>query len=255
MTGVAVVTGASRGIGRATAERLAEDGWHVVVTDLSAETLGDVTDAIRARGGEATAIAADLTDTPQVSRLVEQAWELAPDPLAVVNNAAFLPHAAVVGDTDLLSTEDWIWEGAWQVNLRGTAALCKAALPGMLDRGAGAFVNIASMLGLQPLPGHQIAYSVSKAGLVMLTRHIAVTYGARGVRCNAVAPGSVLTENQRTTFDDAALAKKLERYPSPRLGEPGDIADTVAFLTSDRAGFINGQVLTVDGGVTQQLVL
>ncbi|MBC2865008.1 SDR family NAD(P)-dependent oxidoreductase [Streptomyces mexicanus] len=255
MNRVAVVTGASRGIGRATAELLAQEGWHVAVSDLSADTLGAVLDTIGTKGGAATALAADLTDAAQVTALAEQAWALRPDHLALVNNAAFLPPEAIAGDTDLLSTEDWIWDGAWRVNVRGTMSLCRALLPGMLDRGAGAIVNIVSMLGLQPLPGQQIAYTTSKAAVTMLTRHLAVTYGARGIRCNAVAPGSILTENQRATYDDDALAKKLERYPATRLGTPEDIAAAVAFLLAPAAGFVNGQVLTVDGGVTTQLAL
>jgi NAD(P)-dependent dehydrogenase (short-subunit alcohol dehydrogenase family) len=253
-SGAVVVTGAARGIGRSIAERLGADGRTVVVTDLTDEALADVSTTIRSTGGTVHAIAADLTDAAQVKDLASAATDAGPV-LGIVNNAAFLPPEAIAGDGDLLATEDWIWDGHWDVDVRGTARVIQAFLPGMLAAGEGAIVNIGSMLGLQPLPARQIAYSVSKAAIAMLTRHVAVTYGARGVRCNAVAPGSILTPNQRDTYDDAALARKLQTYPATRLGVPDDVAAAVAYLLGPGSQFVNGQVLTVDGGVTSQLVL
>lgn len=255
MSKIAVITGAGRGIGRSTAERLTHDGWKVVVSDVTVDRLRDVCEAITAAGGTPTAIAADLTDADQVATLAEQVRALSARHLALVNNAAFLPREAITGDADLLATDEWIWEGAWQVNVRGTASLCRALLPQMLEARTGSIVNIVSMLGLQPLPGKQVAYSTTKAALTMLTRHVAVTYGNQGIRCNAVAPGSILTETQRATYTSDELAQKLTHYPTTRLGTPGDIAAAVAFLLSPGAEFINGQTLTVDGGVTTQLVL
>lgn len=254
MSRIAVVTGAGRGIGRATAERLASEGWQVVVSDVDAARLHDVCDAITAAGGSPTAIAADLTDADQICALAEQVDALSAGKLALVNNAAFLPSEAIAGDADLLTTDAWICD-AWQVNARGTATLCRALLPQMLEAGGGSIVNIVSMLGLQPLPGRQVAYSTTKAALNMLTRHVAVTYGDRGIRCNAVAPGSILTETQLAAHIAEELAQKLTRPPSTRLGRAQDISAAVAFLLSPEARFMNGQTLSVDGGVTTQLVL
>lgn len=254
-SGAVLVTGAAGGIGRIVAERLATDGRTVVVSDRDLDSLADVVVAITSAGGSAHALAADISDRDQVTRLVADAGEAVGFVSGLVNNAAFLPPSSGTEDTDLLDTADWVWDAALAVNVRGTANVTRAVLPGMLAAGQGSIVNVLSVLGIHPLAGQTIAYSVSKAASAMLARHVAVTYGARGVRCNAVAPGSILTHHQLEQFDAAELERKLQRYPSTRLGEASDVAASVSYLLSDAAGFVNGQILAVDGGVGGQLVL
>jgi NAD(P)-dependent dehydrogenase (short-subunit alcohol dehydrogenase family) len=250
-----LVTGAAGGIGRRVAEQLVDDGRTVVVTDRTMESLGDVMASISAQGGCAHAFAADISDREQVEHLVADATAAAGLIDGLVNNAAFLPPASGTEDVDILSTDDWVWDAALAVNVKGTANVTRAVLPGMLAAGQGSIVNVVSILGLHPLPGQAIAYSVSKAASAMLARHVAVTYGSRGVRCNAVAPGSILTHQQLERFDEAELDRKLQHYPSTRLGDADDVAASVSFLMGNGAAFINGQVLAVDGGVASQLVL
>lgn len=253
--GVALVTGASAGIGRAVAEALARDGHTVVVSDRGLEALGPAVEAIERSDGHVLAVAADLTDPLAVQRMVEEVTGTLGPVGSLVNNAALTTGEAIAGDGDAVTTPADLWTAVLSVNLLGAVTTTRLVLPGMLERGSGAIVNVGSVLGLAPMAAHQVAYSCSKAALDMFTRHTAVTFGARGVRCNMVAPGSALTEVQRATFTPQQLEQKLANYPSTRLGEPSDVAELVSYLLSDRAGFINGQVIGVEGAVSRRLVL
>lgn len=253
--GVALVTGASRGIGRAVAECLARDGHTVVVSDRGPESLGPVTESIERAGGRVLATAADLTDPPAVRHMVREIGRTAGPITTLVNNAALTSMEVITADGDAVSTPEDLWSAVLDVNFLGAVTTTRLVLPAMLEQGGGSIVNIGSVLGLAPKAGAQIAYSCSKAALDMFTRHTAVTFGDRGVRCNMVAPGSILTEVQRAAFTPQQLAEKLANYPSPRLGEPSDVAELVAFLVSGRSGFVNGQVIGVEGAVSRRLVL
>ncbi|MET0886834.1 MAG: SDR family oxidoreductase [Mycetocola sp.] len=253
--GAVVVSGASQNIGRAIAERLGAEGFTVVATARNADALDEVCSSIRSAGGRAHAFATDISDPVQIRELAMAATDAAGPILALVNNAAYLPAEALVADQGVLETEDWVWDGHWDVDVRGTTRMIQAFLPGMLEAGQGSIVNIGSMLGAQPLPGRQVAYGVCKAAIDMLTRHVAVTYGARGVRCNGVSPGSIITEKQRELYSEDELARKLTSYPSPRLGAPEDVASAVSYLVQPESVFVNGQIVAVDGGITNKLVL
>lgn len=240
-----LITGGGRGIGRATALRLAEEGAAVAVVDRDAEPAGEVARAIAAMGRTAQPLTADITEEGSGERLVAMA-EKALGPLDIlVNNAAHCGPATL----EALTAADW--DADFETTLRAAWALSAAALPGMAERGKGVVVNVSSVNALTTLGNP--AYSVAKAGLLALTRFIATEYGPKGIRCNAVSPGTVQTESAswRTRMaQDPDVFAKLERwYPVGRVGQPADIAAAIAFLAADEAAFVNGTNLVVDGGL------
>ena len=241
---VALVTGAGGGIGRAIALRLAAEGAHVVVADVRADLAAQTVDAVRAAdaGGSAAASVFDLTD-PAACRAAADAVLAEHGRVDVlVNNAGVNRRGPLLG----LSDDDW--RLTFAVNLDAMFHLCRAVLPGMVERRAGAIVNTASQWGLNPAPDH-IGYNTSKAAVVMFTRCLARDYGPHGVRCNAVAPGEVrtpmlegnLARTGRTKADLDALV------PFGRIGEPEEIAALVAFLASDEAPYLTGSVVEITG--------
>src|SRR4051795_5640714 len=241
-----LITGGGPGIGRATALRLAGEGAAVAVVDLDAEPARAVVKEIAALGRTGVAIAANVAVEAEAQRAVRDA-EKALGPLDVlVNNAARTSKSTLEATTP----EDWDLEVG--VTLRAAYLMCRAALPGMAERGRGVIVSVASVNGLMCFGNP--AYSAAKAGLLNLNQSIAVEYGPKGVRANAVSPGSVRTENPswtRRLERDPQLFDKLARwYPVGRVGKPEDIAAAIAFLASDEAAFVNGANLVVDGGLT-----
>lgn len=241
----AIVTGAGHGIGRAIATRLAEDGAAVGVIELNAEQGRETTELLRAAGHRAELAVADISDAAAVGAAID-ALETALGPVdLLVNNAAFTD----AGDLEGISLEDWHKE--IDVNINGTYHCLRAVLPRMKARGAGAVVNISSVNGVRYFGNP--AYSASKAALINLTQSVASEYGKYGLRCNAVLPGSVRTQN--VTWEirqrkDPDVFKKLARwYPMGRVAEPEDIAKAVAFLGSEDASYITGVALPVDGGL------
>ena len=241
-----LVTGGGRGIGRAIALRLAQEGAAVAVVDRDSEPAHEVARAIAAMGRTAVALEADIAAERAPARMVEAA-EKALGPLHVL-----VSNVAKTGPANLADTDEASWDAEFAVTLRAAWLLSRAALPGMVERGHGAIVNIASVNALTSLGNP--AYSAAKAGLLSLTRQIATEYGPKGIRCNAVSPGTVRTENPSWTNrlkEDPKVFEKLERwYPVGRVGAPEDIAAAVAYLASDEAGFTNGANLVVDGGLT-----
>jgi NAD(P)-dependent dehydrogenase (short-subunit alcohol dehydrogenase family) len=247
----AVVTGASSGIGRAIAIRLADDGFHVVLGDVRRDptTGGDPTeDVIGTRGGSAAHVAADVSSAGDCARLVEEAVARTGSLDVVVNNAVL----AGVHSKPLLDTEPGDWDAMMAVNLRGPYLLCRAAVRTMLDQplrgdARGRIVNITSQHGMVGCPGH-FAYCVGKGGLIQMTRQIAVDYGPRGILCNAVAPGKIVTGTSGDlSADPDGLAYVQARTPFARLGRPADVAAAVAFLAGE-ATYVSGINLLVDGG-------
>ncbi len=241
-----LLTGGGRGIGRAIALRLAAEGAAVAVVDRDSEPAHAVAKAIGAMGRTAVALEADIAAAGAPARLVEAA-EKALGPLHVLVN-----NAAQTGPADLANTDAASWDGEFAVTLRAAWAMAMAVLTGMSERGQGSIVNIASVNALTALGNP--AYSAAKAGLLALTRQIATEFGPRGIRCNAVVPGTVKTENPSWTHrlkEDPQIFEKLARwYPVGRVGTPEDIAAAVAFIAADEAGFVNGANLVVDGGLT-----
>jgi meso-butanediol dehydrogenase / (S,S)-butanediol dehydrogenase / diacetyl reductase len=231
---VVAVTGAGAGIGQAIARRFGAEGAQVLVADLDAEGAGR---AARDIPG-ARAVALDVTDRASVRAA------LADTPVDVlVNNAGGATDASFEG----LSEEDW--DRDVDLCLKGTFLCTQAVLPAMLRRGGGTIVNVASVNGVQHF-GNE-AYSAAKAGVLSLTRSVAVRYGPAGIRCNAVAPGTVRTDSwgERERRSPGVLDRVAGWYPLRRVGTPDDVAAAVLFLASEEAAWISGATLPVDGGL------
>ncbi|MGW2590038.1 SDR family NAD(P)-dependent oxidoreductase [Streptomyces sp. NPDC001515] len=237
-----LITGAGRGIGAATARRLAAEGARVLVTDLDEERAEDTAAAIREDGGQAAALVCDVADREDVETAVAHAVSLFGRLDVLVNNAC-----ACTEDAPLFEDEpDESWARDLDITLTGAYRCARAALPHLAASGHGAIVSIGSVNGLQDFGNH--AYSAAKAGLESLTRTLAGHAGPRGVRVNLVAPGTVRTDAWSGRGD--ALDRVRSLYPLGRVGEPEDIAAAVAFLASPDAAWITGTTLRVDGGLT-----
>ena len=239
---VALVTGSSRGIGRAIALRLAADGFQVVVNYRSgAEAAAEVVGAIEAEAGEAIAIQADVTEGAAVEALVAQTLERFGRVDVLVNNAG------VTRDGLLMRMKDEDWDMVIATNLRSVFLASRAVLRVMMRQRAGRIINITSISGLSGNAG-QCNYAAAKAGIVGFTRSLAKEAGSRGITVNAVAPGYVPTD-LTSDLPQALLDEAVKVTPLGRLGSPKDVAGAVSFLASDDAAFITGQVLRVDGGM------
>ncbi|MEV2277982.1 SDR family NAD(P)-dependent oxidoreductase [Nocardiopsis sp. NPDC049922] len=243
---VAIVTGAARGIGAATAERLAREGRAVAVLDLKETDAQEVVDRITAEGGRALAVGCDVSDAEQVASAVDTVAERLGPPQILVNNAGVLRDNLLFK----MSVEDW--DTVMNVHLRGAFLMSRAAQAHMTEQGWGRIVNLSSS-SAQGNRG-QANYSAAKAGLQGFTKTLAIELGKFGVTCNAVAPGFIETDMTRATaerigVDYAAMKEfKAAEIPVRRVGVPEDVANTIAFLTGEGAGFVSGQVIYVAGG-------
>jgi 3-oxoacyl-[acyl-carrier protein] reductase len=243
---VAIVTGAARGIGAATAVRLAADGLAVAVLDLKEDDAAGTVAAIEAAGGRALAVAADVGDAAQAAAAVQRvADELGP-PVVLVNNAG------VTRDNLLFKMSDDDWDLVLHVHLRGSFLMARAAQTHMVQAGWGRIVNLSSTSALGNRG--QANYATAKAGLQGFTKTLAIELGRYGVTANAIAPGFIQTEMTRATAErlgrdwDEYVAERAAAIPVARAGTPEDIAHTVSFLVSEGAGFVSGQVVYVAGG-------
>ncbi len=252
MTGCAIVTGSSSGIGRAIAIRLAGDGFGVLLADVRRDPIagGEPTDAIiTGQGGRCEFVLADVASAQACQELADLAVRRHGRLDVLVNNAVLAGEHS----RPLIETSEDAWDAMMAVNLRGPFLLCRAAVRQMLsqepERGVrGRIVNITSQHGMVGAPGH-FAYAVGKGGLVQLTRQIAVEHGRDGIICNAVAPGKIVTGAPGDmAADPASAAYVRSRTPFARLGEPEDVAAAVSFLASGQASYISGVNLMVDGG-------
>ena len=245
---VAIVTGGAGGIGAATAAVFCQEGAKVLVADIRGDAAEAQADALRGRGFEARAFALDLADPRSISEMVEAAVA-AFGALHVLDNNAAATGLAPNSDGGVETMDPDVWDATLQINLRGPMLAAKAALPHLRRAGGGAIVNILSNAAFGGDLG-PTAYASSKGGLWVLTRYLAAQHGPEGIRCNAISPGLIHIEAkstpQRAAFRDLMRDHEL----TPRPGLPVDIAHAAAFLASDEAGFINGQVLHVDGGAT-----
>jgi 3-oxoacyl-[acyl-carrier protein] reductase len=243
---VAIVTGAARGIGAATAQRLARDGFAVAVVDLKEDEARGTVEAIEAAGGRALAVGADVSDAEQVTAAVDRiAAELGP-PVVLVNNAG------VTRDNLLFKMTDVDWDTVMNVHLRGSFLMTRAAQKHMTEARWGRVVNLSSTSALGNRG--QANYATAKAGLQGFTKTVAIELGKFGVTCNAIAPGFIQTEMTKATAErigrnwEEYVAERAAGIPVNRAGVPDDIAHTVSFLVSEGAGFVSGQVIYVAGG-------
>ena len=247
---VIVVLGASQGLGASTSRRLAAEGAKLVLAGISVDRGEQLAASIVESGGCAHYCRADLKEADSLSHLREEAVARHGRLDGLFNNAADMSLLAADGDAVEIDME--IFDRTIASDLRGLFLACRFAIPKMLAGGGGSIVQSSSAAAFAGEPT-RVAYGCAKAALDALTRHIAARWGKSKIRCNSVAPGMMMTETAVRHADMLPLADILRRTASARLGEPDDIADAVAFLLSDESTFINGQRLSVDGGLTMSL--
>ena len=241
--GVALVTGASRGIGRAVAIELAASGRPVAVNYASREQdAKGAVEAVERAGGEAIAVRADVSQPDDVARMFREV-EDAFGPVAVLVN-----NAGVRADGLALRMSEDAWDRVLKTNLYGTFWCCKRALRSMLRARFGRIVNVASVAGLHGSPG-QANYAAAKAGVIALTKTLAREVGSRGITVNAIAPGLIATELTQT-LSEQQWEQLVSSVPQGRAGTPEDVARTVAWLCSPAGDYVNGSVYVIDGGMT-----
>lgn len=239
---VALVTGASRGIGRAIALRLAKDGRHVVLMSRSEAPLHDLKGTIEANGGAASVVACDVADPKALAGAVESAADKLGRLDILVNNAG------ITKDGLALRMSDEDWDAVLDTNLKASFVAIRAAARWMMRGKFGRIVNISSTSGVVGNAG-QANYAAAKAGMIGLSKTIAREFGSKNITCNVVAPGFITTD-MTENLPQEIKEKILTLMAIKRLGAPEDIAAITAYLTSDEAGFITGQTICVDGGMT-----
>jgi NAD(P)-dependent dehydrogenase (short-subunit alcohol dehydrogenase family) len=241
----ALITGSSRGIGRAIAERMAEAGARVVVSSRKLDACEEVVAAIKKAGGEATAVACNISNKPELQQLVERTRQVYGKIDILVCNAAVNPH---YGTTQEIP--DSAFQKVIDCNIRSNHWLCQLAIPEMAERGDGVVLIVSSIGGLKGSSSLG-TYGLSKAADMALARNLAVEWGPRNVRVNCIAPGLVRTDFARALWENPQTYEAaVQRYPLRRIGEPDEIAGAAVFLASRAGNFVTGQTLVIDGGAT-----
>ena len=247
---VAIITGAASGIGRASAFKFAREGASVVAVDGQREANEETAASIRAEGGKATAVQADVTDAAAVRRMVEAATEEYGRLDILFNNAGIS-----IGGT-VLEMDEETFDRLFAVNVKGVFLGCKAAIPVMVAQGGGVILNTASQLGTVGSKA-SVAYPATKGAVIQLTRCLALDHAPDGIRVNSICPGPVDTPmvhrlRQASGDPEAAMRSRIERIPLGRIGQASEMADVAAYLCSDEASFITGAAILADGGWTTQ---
>lgn len=238
---LALITGGAQGIGLTIGEELAGQGAHVILGDVNLDGAEKAADEIRKNGGSASAVRLDVSKAEEVQKVFASISK-EHKPLDILVN-----NAGITRDGLMIRMKEDDWDLVLSINLKGSFLCSQQAVKQMMKAKQGAIVNIASIVGVMGNFG-QANYSASKAGLIGLTKTTAREAAARGIRVNAVAPGFIDTEMTRI-LDETVKQKLIDQVPLARLGLPQDVARCVAFLVSDRAGYITGQVINVNGGM------
>ena len=240
---VALITGASRGIGQAIAEAYASSGARVVLASRKQAGLDKVADRIIAAGGEALAVAAHTGDESAIKGLLREIKAVYGGVDILVNNAATNPHFGPI-----LSADAGQWAKILDTNLVGYFRVAKACVDSMLQRGGGVIINIASVAGITPLPGMGV-YCVSKAGVLMLTKVLAAELASQNIRVNAIAPGFIKTRFSAAIWDNPQVKEAtLKTIPQKRIADPQEITGAALFLASDASNYVTGETIVIDGG-------
>ena len=248
---VAIITGSGSGMGRSAAELFAREGAKVVVTDVVDDAGHETVDAVRAAGGEATYVRADVSRWSDCEAMVKCATDTYGALHILYNNAGIFPN----DDGGVLDTPESTWEKVMEINLKGVWLGCRAGIPAMIASGGGSIVNVASFVALMGAATAQIAYTASKGGVLSMTREIAVEYARQGIRDNSLCPGPIETPLLAELLSDPARrARRMVHIPMGRLGLAEELAKAALFLASDDASYMTGGQLVVDGGITAAYV-
>jgi NAD(P)-dependent dehydrogenase (short-subunit alcohol dehydrogenase family) len=245
---VTIITGGGSGMGRTAAELFAKEGARVVVADF-AEAAGETTVAqVRAAGGQATFVKADVSNEADARGMVQHAVATYGRVDVLYNNAGVMPEA----DHSVIDTDTDTWDKVMAVNVRGVFLGCKYAIPQMLEQGSGSIISTASFVAILGCSVPQDAYTASKGAVLALTRSMAVQFAGRGVRSNSISPGPIETPLLMDWLlkDEAAKQLRLNRNPSGRFGKPEEIVNVAIYLASDESKWTNGANFVIDGGIT-----
>jgi len=245
---VTIITGGGSGMGRVAAERFAAQGARVVVAEVDEAAGAATVEAVRAAGGEATFIRANVADEADAKAMVDHAVTTYGRLDCLYNNAGIMPEA----DHSVVDTDVATWDRVMAINVRGVFLGCKHAIPAMVAQGSGSIINIASFVAILGCSVPQDAYTASKGAVLALTRSLAVQFAPKGVRSNAISPGPIETPLLMDWLlkDEAAKQLRLARNPSGRFGKPEEIVDVAVYLASDESRWTNGANLVIDGGIT-----
>ena len=248
----AMITGAASGIGRACAHRMAGEGASVMIADIDDAAASAVVAAIEVAGGKAAAVHCDIREEDSIRAAVEATVATFGKLDILHNNAAYVPLPLLEADVDIVTIPTAMWDVMMEGTLRGTMLGCRYGVIEMLKTGGGSIINTSSMYGVGAF-NRQPAYGVAKAAINMLTEYVATAYGKQNIRCNAVAPSMVKTPLLDSFVPPALVQLNVDAALTPTLPEPDDIAAIVAFLASDDARFLTGQLIRADGGTTAHL--
>jgi NAD(P)-dependent dehydrogenase (short-subunit alcohol dehydrogenase family) len=245
---VTIITGAGGGMGRVAARQFASEGARVVVAEYGEAAGEETVDLVRADGGEASFVHVDVSQAAEAQAMVDHALATYGRVDVLYNNAGVMPEA----DHSVIDTEPEVWDQVMAVNVRGVYLGCKYAIPAMEAAGGGSIINIASFVALLGCSVPQDAYTASKGAILSLTRSLAVQFGPKGIRTNAICPGPVETPMLMDWLvkDEEAKRIRLARNPTGRFGKPEEIAHLAVYLASDESRWTNGASLVVDGGIS-----
>jgi NAD(P)-dependent dehydrogenase (short-subunit alcohol dehydrogenase family) len=245
---VTIITGGGSGMGKTAAELFAKEGARVVVSDVSEKAGEGVVAAVKAAGGEATFVRADVSNEADAKGMVQHAIATYGRVDALYNNAGIMPEA----DHSVIDTDVETWDKVMAVNVRGVFLGCKYAIPQMLEQGSGSIINIASFVAILGCSVPQDAYTCSKGAVMALTRSLAVQFAGKGVRSNSISPGPIETPLLMDWLlkDEAAKQLRLNRNPTGRFGKPEEIVNVGIYLASDESRWTNGANFVIDGGIS-----